>query len=133
MKMTALTFDTLRRFETEYITGKYTDGQIKAIERTAYVANMNALNCPEWTDDDIFYDFIRVVKLHHIPVTPATHNGASYYIPGLHYAHDGKVWTFFVDDIGHGFKCGEYTTYVGDLDTFIPGVASEGMEFSFLY
>lgn len=66
MKKTMLTYKTLDRFEREYKTEHYTPEQIKTIEHAAYVANMNQCNNPEWTESDIFADFIRVLVIHKI-------------------------------------------------------------------
>lgn len=68
MKMTMLTYKTLRRFEREYLTNQYTPEQIETIEHAAYVANMNQCNNPEWTEADIFADFLRVLRIHKIEV-----------------------------------------------------------------
>lgn len=66
MKKTMLTYKTLDRFEREYKTEHYTPEQIETIEHAAYVANMNQCNNPEWTEADIFADFIRVLGVHKI-------------------------------------------------------------------
>ena len=72
MKKTALTYRTLDRFEREYLTGDYTPEQIETIEIAAYAANMNQCNNPEWTEADIFADFLRILAspYKHITVTP---------------------------------------------------------------
>ena len=66
MKKTMLTYKTLDRFEREYKTDHYTPEQIETIEHAAYVANMNQCNNPDWTESDIFADFIRVLGIHKI-------------------------------------------------------------------
>lgn len=71
MKKTMLTYKTLDRFEREYKTEHYTPEQIETIEHAAYVANMNQCNNPEWTETDIFADFIRVLRVHKIETEPA--------------------------------------------------------------
>lgn len=71
MKKTMLTYKTLDRFEREYKTEHYTPEQIETIEHAAYVANMNQCNNPEWTEADIFADFIRVLGVHKIETEPA--------------------------------------------------------------
>ncbi len=68
MKKTMLTCDTLYRFEAEYVTENYTEQEIEKVEDAAYAANMNECNHPEWTEDDIFKDFLRVLKIHKIAV-----------------------------------------------------------------
>lgn len=74
MKMTALTDKTLRRFETENVTDCYTAAETKLIECAAYVANMNECAHPEWTEADIYNDFLRVLEWHEIPVYSVEHN-----------------------------------------------------------
>jgi len=71
MKKTMLTYKTLDRFEREYKTEHYTPEQIETIEHAAYVANMNQCNNPEWTEADIFADFIRVLGVHKIETETA--------------------------------------------------------------
>ncbi len=71
MKKTMLTYKTLDRFEREYKTEHYTTEQIETIEHAAYVANMNQCNNPNWTESDIFADFIRVLGVHKIETEPA--------------------------------------------------------------
>lgn len=66
MKKTMLTYKTLDRFEREYKTEHYTPEQIETIEHAAYVANMNQCNNPDWTESDIFADFIRVLGIHKV-------------------------------------------------------------------
>lgn len=68
IKKTMLTYKTIDRFNAEYITNRYTPCEIKAIEDASYVANMNNYAHPEWRDDDIFNDFLRVLKNHKITV-----------------------------------------------------------------
>lgn len=68
MEKTMLTYRTLDRFEAEYQTEHYTDAEIEKIEHSAYVANMNQCNNPEWTTLDIFNDFLRVLAIHKINV-----------------------------------------------------------------
>lgn len=70
MKKTMLTYKTLNRFEAEYITENYTEAEIEAVEYAAYVANMNTYTHPEWTEADIFNDFMRVLSIHKIITTP---------------------------------------------------------------
>lgn len=72
MKKTMLTYKTLDRFEREYKTEHYTPEQIETIEHAAYVANMNQCNNPEWTEADIFADFIRVLGVHKIETETKT-------------------------------------------------------------
>ena len=71
MKKTMLTYKTLDRFEREYKTEQYTPEQIETIEHAAYVANMNQCNNPDWTESDIFADFIRVLGIHKIETETA--------------------------------------------------------------
>lgn len=71
MKKSMLTCETLDRFESEYKTEHYTPEQIGTIEHAAYVANMNKCNNPDWTEADIFADFIRVLGIHKIETEPA--------------------------------------------------------------
>ena len=71
MKKTMLTYKTLDRFEREYKTEQYTPEQIETIEHAAYVANMNQCNNSDWTESDIFADFIRVLGVHKIETEPA--------------------------------------------------------------
>lgn len=71
MKKTMLTYKTLDRFEREYKTEHYTPEQIETIEYAAYVANMNQCNNSEWTEADIFADFIRVLGVHKIETETA--------------------------------------------------------------
>lgn len=54
MTKTMLTYNTLSRFEKEYETAQYTKAEIEEIEFSAYVANMNRCNNPEWTEIDVF-------------------------------------------------------------------------------
>ena len=68
IKKTMLTYKTIDRFNAEYITDQYTTSEIKAIELASYVANMNNYAHPEWRNDDIFNDFLRVLKNHKITV-----------------------------------------------------------------
>lgn len=68
IKRTMLTYKTINRFEAEYVTEQYTSSEIKKIEDASYVANMNNCVHPEWTKDDIFNDFLRVLKIHKIAV-----------------------------------------------------------------
>ncbi len=68
MKKTMLTYKTLDRFEAEYITENYTGAELESIELAAYVANMNRSSHAEWTESDIFTDFLRVLKIHKITV-----------------------------------------------------------------
>lgn len=70
MKKTMLTSRTLDRFEAEYITDTYTEKELERVEFAAYVANMNRR--ADWTEDDVFADFLRVLGIDHITVTPKT-------------------------------------------------------------
>lgn len=69
MKKTMLTCKTLERFEAEYNTNQYTPDEIEKVEFAAYVANMNTCNHPEWTESDIFIEFLRVLSIDKITVT----------------------------------------------------------------
>lgn len=69
MKKTMLTCKTLERFEAEYNTNQYTPDEIEKVEFAAYVANMNTCNHPEWTESDIFKEFLRVLSIDKITVT----------------------------------------------------------------
>ena len=71
MKKTMLTYKTLDRFEAEYKTEHYTKAQIEAIEMAAYIANMNQSAHRDWTEEDIFADFLRVLDIDHIKTVPA--------------------------------------------------------------
>lgn len=71
MKKTMLTYKTLGRFEAEYKTEQYTKAQIEAIELAAYIANMNRSAHRDWTDNDIFADFLRILDIDHIETVPA--------------------------------------------------------------
>lgn len=68
MKKTMLTWDTLHRFETEYRTDRYSEDEIEKIEHAAYVANMNRISNPEWTKEDVYKDFFRVLEIHRVAV-----------------------------------------------------------------
>jgi hypothetical protein len=68
MKKTMLTCETLDRFEKEYKTEQYNANQIAQIEFAAYVANMNRCGHPEWTDADVFADFLRVLEIDKIEI-----------------------------------------------------------------
>lgn len=68
MKHTMLTDKTLTRFEAGYISN-YTAEETEKIEFAAYVANMNECAHPEWTESDIFADFIRVLAIDGITPT----------------------------------------------------------------
>lgn len=72
MKKTMLTYKTLDRFEAEYKTEQYANAQIEAIEMAAYIANMNQSAHRDWTDDDIFADFLRILDIDHIETVPAS-------------------------------------------------------------
>lgn len=69
MKKTMLTCKTLDRFEAEYNTTQYTPDEIEKVEFAAYVANMNTCNHSEWTESDIFKEFLRVLAIDKITVT----------------------------------------------------------------
>lgn len=71
MKKTMLTYKTLDRFEAEYKTEQYAKAQIEAIEMAAYIANMNQSAHRDWTDDDIFADFLRILDIDRIETVPA--------------------------------------------------------------
>lgn len=71
MKKTMLTYKTLDRFEAEYKTDQYTKAQIEAIEMAAYIANMNQSAHRDWTGDDIFADFLRILDIDRIETVPA--------------------------------------------------------------
>lgn len=71
MKKTMLTYKTIDRFEAEYKTEQYTKAQIEAIEMAAYIANMNQSAHSDWTGDDIFADFLRILAIDHIETVPA--------------------------------------------------------------
>lgn len=71
MKKTMLAYKTLDRFEAEYKTEQYTKAQIEAIELAAYIANMNRSAHRDWTDNDIFADFLRILDIDHIETVPA--------------------------------------------------------------
>lgn len=66
MKKTMLTYKTLDRFEDEYKTEQYTAAELEKIEFAAYVANMNASQHSEWSEDDIYNEFFRVLGVDHI-------------------------------------------------------------------
>lgn len=66
MKKTMLTYNTLSSFEKEYETAQYTKAEIKEIEFSAYVANMNKCNNPEWTEIDVFNNFIQILEIQRI-------------------------------------------------------------------
>lgn len=75
MKKTMLTYKTLDRFEAENITENYTAQELERVEFAAYVANMNQCSNPEWTEADIYADFLRVLGIEKITVTPKTNEG----------------------------------------------------------
>ena len=66
MNKTMLTYRTLDQFERDYKTEHYTSQQIAKIELAAYVANMNKASHPEWSEKNIFDDFLRVLKIDKI-------------------------------------------------------------------
>lgn len=66
MKKTMLTYKTLDRFEDEYKTEQYTAAELEKIEFAAYVANMNASQHGDWSEDDIYNEFFRVLGVDHI-------------------------------------------------------------------
>lgn len=70
MKKTMLTYRTLDRFEAEYITTEYSEAEIKKIETAAYAANLNG-SCGGWNEDEIYADFLRILAIDHIQLTPA--------------------------------------------------------------
>lgn len=65
---TFLTYKTIDRFEAEYVTDQYTASEIEKIELAAYIANMREGAHPEFTLNDTFNDFLRVLKNHKIAV-----------------------------------------------------------------
>lgn len=71
MKKSMLTYKTLDRFEAEYKTEQYAKAQIEVIEMAAYIANMNQAAHRDWTDDDIFADFLRILDIDRIETVPA--------------------------------------------------------------
>lgn len=66
MKKSMLTADTLDRFEEEFETEHYTEDKLRRIEYSAYVANMNKCAHPDWSAEDIFADFLRVLGIEKI-------------------------------------------------------------------
>lgn len=74
MKMTALTYTTLHRFELENVIDCYTEKEIETIEYAAYVANMNECAHPEWTEQDVYNDFLRILSYHELPIYPVKNN-----------------------------------------------------------
>ena len=62
-KKSMLTYRTLDRFEQDNARESFTDRQAERIEFAAYVANMNRCAHPEWTEDDIYTDFLRVLDI----------------------------------------------------------------------
>lgn len=69
MKKTMLTCKTLDRFEAEYNTAQYTPDEIEKVEFAAYVASIHICNHSEWTESDIFKEFLRVLAIDKITVT----------------------------------------------------------------
>ena len=69
MEKTMLTYRTLDRFERDYQTEHYTEEQIAKIEYAAYIANMNSASHPEWSKENIFEDFLRILKIDKIDLT----------------------------------------------------------------
>lgn len=65
---TFLTYKTIDRFEAEYVTDQYTASEIEKIELAAYIANMREGAHPEFTLNDTFNDFLRILKIHKIVV-----------------------------------------------------------------
>lgn len=100
MKKTMLTYKTLDRFEAENdVLSLYTNEQIEKIEYCAYVANMNRCSHPDWTDDDVYDDFLRVLAIEKIPVGyPAEEPTIKYpylheiTIDGLTFGAEQVVW-----------------------------------------
>lgn len=68
MKKTMITSKTLDHFERETSVDLYTPAEIKAIELAAYVANMTAGNHPEWDENDIYNEFVRVLAIDKIEI-----------------------------------------------------------------
>lgn len=66
MTKTMLTYRTLDRFERDYKTEHYTEEQTAKIEYAAYIANMNSASHPEWSKENIFEDFLRILKIDKI-------------------------------------------------------------------
>lgn len=62
MKKTMLTYETLKKFEGEFVTEMYTEEEIKKIEFCAYVANMG----DRGTEEEIFKNFLRVMRIEGI-------------------------------------------------------------------
>lgn len=76
---TFLTYKTIDRFEAEYVTDQYTASEIEKIELAAYIANMREGAHPEFTLNDTFNDFLRILKIHKIVVVKKkTENPCSY-------------------------------------------------------
>lgn len=71
MKKTMLTSKTLDRFERETNVDLYTPTEIQAIELAAYVANMTAGNHPEWDENNIYNEFVRVLAIDKIEIKKA--------------------------------------------------------------
>lgn len=71
MKKTMLTSKTLDRFERETNVDLYTPTEIRAIELAAYVANMTAGNHPEWDENNIYNEFVRVLAIDKIEIKKA--------------------------------------------------------------
>lgn len=63
MKKTALTYDTLTTFEKRYVINLYNSRHIERIEHAAYCANMNRNAHENWTDEDVFSDFLRILDV----------------------------------------------------------------------
>lgn len=111
MKKTMLTYKTLDRFEAENdVLGFYTNEQIEKIEYCAYVANMNRSAHPDWTDDDVYDDFLRVLAIEKIPVGYPPEEPTIKYpylheitIDGLTFGAEQVVWR--VEKLTHERRC----------------------------
>ena len=94
MKKTMLTYKTLDRFEGEYKTEQYTAAELEKIEFAAYVANMNASQHSEWSEDDIYNEFFRVLGVDHIETEAKEPTAAE--LPALRFERRGCE--FFAGD-----------------------------------
>lgn len=74
MRKTMLTFDLLTRFEREYQTAQYTLDELSEIETDARIAMFNRHshydNGENWTEDDIYADFLRCLNIGKITLIP---------------------------------------------------------------
>lgn len=73
IRISMLTFDVLMRFKREYITENYSEEQERRIESDAAIAMYNRhyhrKHKEEWTDEDIYNDFLRILRIDKIPLT----------------------------------------------------------------